>query len=61
MSKKQRVGNERTIKSVVPTWIWIHPDYMPGHKLLSVAELKRVRSAFEIKASRTDSGVVFRF
>jgi len=51
-SKKQNVGNERTIKSVVLTGIWIHPDYTPRHNLLSVAELKRICNAFEIKAPR---------
>lgn len=35
-------------------------DYTPGHNLRSVAELKRVRNAFEIKAPKPDSGEVFR-
>lgn len=35
-------------------------DYTPGHNLRSVAELKRVRNAFEIKPPKPDSGEVFR-
>lgn len=58
-SKKQNGGNERKIKSVVLMWIWIPPDYTPGHNLWSGAELKRVRNAFEIKAPKPDSGEVF--
>lgn len=53
-SKKQNVGNERTIKSVVLMQIWMHRDYIAGSNLLSVAQLKRVCNAFESKAPRTD-------